>query len=124
MKKILTALMLGTMMAAMAVPSFAAEAKTVQPAAIERATSFTALAHYDGTYATATGRADRVMDKITVYMDVCAGQNCLPTITATSTGKTYATAKKAMKNVTEVYSEAYGNRDGETVYDHYTYYVD
>ena len=82
MKKILTALMLGTMMAAMAVPSFAAETKAIEPRY-----SLTAMADYSNSTATGTGRASKAVDSMEVDMDIQIGGSAyLPTVVARTTG--------------------------------------
>lgn len=109
MKKIITGLMLGTMLAAMAVPSFAAEAKAIEPRY-----SLTATADYSAPTATGTGRASKVVDSMEVDMDIqIGGSSYLPTVIARTSNKTYATARKNVTGkVTEVYVDAYAERDG------------
>lgn len=111
MKKIITGLMLGTMLAAMAVPSFAAEAKTIEPRY-----SLTATADYNGSTATGTGRSSKAMTSLEADMDIRIGNTTyLPTVVARTTGKTYVTARKNVTgDVREVYVDIYGDQDGDT----------
>lgn len=113
MKKLATTLVLGAMAAAMAVPTFAAEA-IPSP---RTGGQITALASYNSSSATGTGRGSKTMTSITVYMDVDVNGQGLPTVTASSKNSTYATARKSARNITKVYVEAYGNDNGYTTYD-------
>lgn len=113
MKKLAATLVLSAMVAAMAVPAFAAEAAPSPRAGGE----ITALASRNSSSATGTGRGSKRMTSITVYMDVEVGGKGLPTVTASSKNSTYATARKSAQNITKVYVEAYGNDNGYTTYD-------